>query len=93
MHPLCLFTLLSLLCAALLSGCQTIKQWEGIQSSEMAAASAANIRSEEPGDYYIGRRYYKSDYKFWGYVRRPGQPWSSAKLVMLNEHGKLAPDR
>lgn len=52
-----------------------------------------SIKAEEPGNYYIGRRYFKNDYKFWGYVRRPGQPWSSAQLVMLNEHRKLAPDR
>ena len=32
-------------------------------------------------------------YKFWGYVRRPGQPWSAAKLVVFNEKEKLAPDR
>jgi hypothetical protein len=41
----------------------------------------------------VGRRFFKNDYKFWGYVRNPGQPWSSAKLVMLNEQSKLAPDR
>ena len=51
------------------------------------------IRQEEAGNYYIGRRYYKQDYKFWGYVRKPGQQWSTSKLVMLNEQGKLAPDR
>ncbi len=38
-------------------------------------------------------RYYKVDYKFWGYVRRPGQSWTTAKMVMLNENQKLAPDR
>ena len=52
-----------------------------------------SIRTEVPGNYYIGRRLYKKDYKFWGFVRQPGQPWSSAKLVMLNEQSKLAPDR
>ncbi len=41
----------------------------------------------------IGRRYFKPDFKFWGYVRRPNQPWSTAQLVMLNEKQKLAPDR
>ena len=51
------------------------------------------IRREEPGNYYVGRRYYKVDYKFWGFVRKPGQQWNTAKLVMLNEQGKLAPDR
>ena len=51
------------------------------------------IRQEEPGNYFVGRRYYKVDYKFWGFVRKPGQQWNTAKLVMLNEQGKLAPDR
>ncbi|MGZ5024730.1 MAG: hypothetical protein ACXWBS_07680 [Chthoniobacterales bacterium] len=55
--------------------------------------TAARIQAEPPGDYYIGRRYFKPVYKFWGYVRRPGQPWSTSKLVMLNEKQKLAPDR
>lgn len=26
-------------------------------------------------------------------MRRPGQPWSTAQLVVLNENKKLAPDR
>jgi hypothetical protein len=64
---------------------------EGIQQARMQ--TAASIASEAPGDYYIGRRYYKPDFKFWGYIRRPGQPWSTAQLVMLNEKQKLAPDR
>lgn len=54
---------------------------------------ANEIANEPTGDYFIGRRFYKQDYKFWGYVRSPGQPWTSAKLVMLNEQKKLAPDR
>ncbi len=57
------------------------------------AAATAAIKTEAPGDYFIGRRYYKVDYKFWGFVRKPGQPWSTAKLVMFNENQKLAPDR
>jgi hypothetical protein len=84
--------LLSACFAALfaLTGCQTTDM-QGIQSSRMAMTDA--IRSEEPGNYHVGRRFYKQDYKFWGYVRSPGQPWSTAKLVMLNEQNKLAPDR
>lgn len=54
---------------------------------------AARIAAEPAGDYYIGRRYFKPDFKFWGYIRKPGQPWSTAQLVMLNEKLKLAPDR
>lgn len=51
------------------------------------------IAAEPLGDYFIGRRYFNPAYHFWGYVRRPGQPWSSAALVVLNENQKLAPDR
>ncbi len=60
------------------AGCETVPQ--GIQQArvEMAQHIAA-----EP----------TADYKFWGYVRKPGQPWSTAELVMLNEKEKLAPDR
>ena len=91
--PLRQILLLSLLAfAPFFTGCETTGgTWQGIQSSKVATATA--IKAEEPGDYWVGRRYYKVDYKFWGYVRRPGQPWSTAKMVMLNEQGKLAPDR
>jgi hypothetical protein len=79
----------ALLAALFLAGCDTLPQ--GIQQAR--AAVAHSIASEPPGDYFIGRRYYKPDFKFWGYVRRPGQPWTTAQLVMLNEKQKLAPDR
>ena len=75
---------------ATFASCQTTEM-QGIQSARVAMLNT--IQNEERGDYFIGRRYYKKDYKFWGYVRRPGEPWSTAKLVMLNEQGKLAPDR
>ena len=78
------------LTAFLAAGCASHSH-QGIQQVNTAAAAA--IQTEVPGDYYIGRRYYKKAYKFWGYVRRPGQPWSTAQLVMMNEHQKLAPDR
>lgn len=73
---------------ALVSGCETVSI-EGPAQAEMRAA----IARETPGNYFIGRRMYKQDYKMWGYVREPGQPWKTAKLVMLNEQTKLAPDR
>lgn len=57
------------------------------------AAVNAQIQSEKPGDYWIGRRYFKKDYRFWGYVRRPGQSWKTAQLVMINEQRKFVPDR
>src|SRR5712691_11704487 len=78
-----------LLGALLLGSCETLPR--GIQQARIEMAQ--RIATEPPGDYYIGRRYYKPDFKFWGYVRSPGQPWSTAQLVMLNEKQKLAPDR
>lgn len=73
----------------LFAGCESVPQ--GIQQAR--AAMAQSIQSEPPGNYFIGRRYFKPDFKFWGYVRRPGQPWITSQLVMLNEKKKLAPDR
>ena len=70
-------------------GCETVPP--GIQAAKVSMAG--RYAAEPPGNYYIGRRYYKPDFKFWGYVRKPGQPWSEAQLVMLNENKKLAPDR
>jgi len=66
-----------------------------MQNDDSARTVSMNeaIRAEAPGDYFIGRRFYKQDYKFWGWIRQPGQPWKSAKLVMLNEQKVLAPDR
>ncbi len=91
-HSLRLFLSLPVTIAALfLPGCAGTGVSEGIQQARLA--TAARIQSEAPGDYYIGRRYFKAQFKFWGYVRRPGQPWTSSQLVMLNEKQKLAPDR
>jgi hypothetical protein len=75
--------------ALFFAGCETVPQ--GIQQAKVDMAQ--KIAAEPAGDYFIGRRYFKPDFKFWGYVRRPGQPWSTAVLVMLNEKQKLAPDR
>src|ERR1700759_2644339 len=84
-----LFASSSLVSCLLLAGCDM--EPKGIQQAR--AATTQSIQSEPPGDYFIGRRYYKPDFKFWGYVRKPGQPWTTAQLVMLNEKQKLAPDR
>jgi len=85
---------LTLLALAVLAfpGCQTTSGGSPSSGAERAAMAAA-IAAETPGDYWIGRRYYKRDYKFWGYVRRPQQPWSTAQMVMMNEQETLAPDR
>ena len=54
--------------ALFFAGCETVPQ--GIQQARIEMAQ--QIAAEPTGDYYIGRRYYKPDYKFWGYVRKAG---------------------
>jgi len=82
------FFLIPLLAAAFLplTGCETT-------TGGVSPSVAAAVAQEAPGNYYIGRRYYKKDYKMWGWVRKPGQPWKSSQLIMMNENTKLAPDR
>ncbi len=57
------------------------------------AARDARILEEPRGDYWIGRRVATERTRYWGYVRRPGQLWSKAELVVFNESQKYAPDR
>jgi len=83
-----LFTLGVLLLA--IAGCETPIVY---QSSQDRAIITAAIAKEAPGNYFIGRRFYKVDYKMWGWVRKPGEPWKQSQLVMFNEQKKLAPDR
>ncbi len=53
----------------------------------------AQIASEPTGSFYYGRRYFVEKTRFWGYLRKPGQSASSAKLVVFNESRKRNPDR
>jgi len=79
------------LCAVILiTGCEAPIV---LQSSADRQAIFAAIAGEKPGDYFIGRRFYKADYKMWGWVKKPGEPWKQSQLVMFNEQKKLAPDR
>lgn len=74
--------------ALLLSQCNTLKSdCEALQERE------AQIAKEQPGDYYIGRRYYIPYTRMWGYLRRPGESWRTAKLVMMDESKLHQPDR
>ncbi len=84
------FLFLSALLPLAFTACETMQMRSDADSREKMRAA---IAAEPPGDYFIGRRYYKRDYKFWGFVRRPQQPWATAQMVMLNEQQKLAPDR
>jgi hypothetical protein len=78
-------------CALLFSACQTVPSRKQLEAARRAMEES--ISREPKGDYYVGRRYYKVDYKMWGYVRKPGEPWSDSRLVMFNEDTTLAPDR
>jgi len=51
------------------------------------------IAHEDRGDFYYGRRYFIKKTRFWGYLREPGQPAKSSKLVIFNESFKRSPDR
>jgi hypothetical protein len=82
-----------LLSLAALSACGSSLGPSPGTTTAARAGMLAEIKNEPPGNYFIGRRYSKTEYKFWGFVRSPGQPWTSAKLVVLNENQKLAPDR
>lgn len=86
------FCLAAMLMLAL-TGCETTRT----PSTERPTADRLEmyraIAFEPPGDYYIGRRHFKENLGFWGYVRRPGQPWHQAQLVMMNENQKFAYDR
>lgn len=83
----------TLLLLPFLTGCaSTIGSTPG-QMKGARVAMVEQIKTEPRDAYYVGRRYYKTEYKFWGFVRASGHPWSEAKLVMLNENQKLAPDR
>lgn len=83
----------ALLLFPFLAGCVTTGGPGPAQNASARAAMLAEIKAEPAGAYFVGRRYFKTEYKFWGFVRPPGQPWSAARMVMLNENQKLAPDR
>ncbi len=74
--------------AALVTGCAT----PGGGGPEVEARRQ-QIAAEAPGDYWIGRRVAGANTRFWGYIRRPRQPWEKAQLVIFNEREKYAPDR
>lgn len=85
-----LSSLAVLLAVPFLTQCGSISQEE-----EMQAIRAVNneIAQEPAGDFYYGRRYYVPHTRFWGYLREPRQRWSTAKLVIIDEHSCKSPDR
>jgi len=84
-----IFPLLTAACL-LLAACEAPIIYQN--ANDRAAIDRA-VSAEQPGGYFIGYRFYKSDYHMWGWVKKPGQPWKDSKLVMFNEQKTLAPDR
>src|ERR1700741_324418 len=81
------------LCTLLFASCQTTSPTTGGNGLQVSPEAADRAKSEQPGDYFIGRRLVGQPFYFWGYVKKPGESWNRAKLVMLNEKIALAPDR
>lgn len=74
--------------------CLTLCQCDSLKSDCAALAQReAAIAKETPGDYYVGRRYYIPLTRFWGYLRKPGESWRNATLVIMDESKVHTPDR
>jgi hypothetical protein len=84
-----LYLLLAIAVSIVFPSCESMGDNGAAERKAMIAA----INAEPKGAYLVGRRYYKFDYRVWGYVRNSGEPWSKAKMIVLNEHQKMAPDR
>ncbi len=80
--------LLSVISALFLSQCMSLED-----ECRAVIARDSEIVKEQKGDYYIGRRYYVPGTRFWGYLRRPTESWSTARLVMMDESIAKQPDR
>jgi hypothetical protein len=81
-------TVSAAIASMLLTACETTQEF-----ASSRAAMNQLIASEPAGNYFVGRRFFRRNYFFWGYIRQPRQPWSTAKLVMLNEQKTRSPDR
>ncbi len=76
-----------------LSQCSTSGVGGGTMGGPTVEERNAKIAGEARGDYFIGRRYFVEKTRFWGYLRKPGESWRRAKLVLFREDRKLSPDR
>ena len=78
----------------LLPSCSTTGDGDIADNGPTVQARNAAILAEPRGDWYIGRRYFTNKVRYWGYLRKPGQLWNDAKLVIMDEvRGIRQPDR
>lgn len=91
MSPRLIFSALFLLLSLFITGCETT----GLSPQQAASVETRRrqIALEPRGDYYIGRRFYIDHTHLWGYLRSPGQDWSTSKLVIMNERYQKIPNR
>lgn len=91
-HPA---TLAALLIPLMLAGCGGTRGvgGPGNMGGPTPELRSAAIAAEPTGDFYYGRRYFVQKTRFWGYLRKPRQPWSQAKLVVIREDRQTTPDR
>ncbi len=82
----CLFLTTAVLLGLSLTSCETF-------DPKIKQVRDAQIRAEPNGDFYVGRRFYTWRTRYWGYLRRPGQLWDTAKLTIINERNAQQPDR
>lgn len=78
---------LFLLLAALLPLLPSCQSTGGADNSPAVQMRNSAILAEPRGDWFIGRRYYTSKVRYWGYLRQPGQLWETARLVVMDEAG------
>lgn len=91
---LALFTVTSCTPTTAGSGSDGSGQLKGYNPNNPAVkARNAKIATEQRGNYYIGRRWWVNGTRFWGYIRKPGEPWINSKLVIMDETVKHQPDR
>jgi hypothetical protein len=82
--------------SCLLAACSTPSDFGGLDrevAMRMVAEREREIAAEPRGDYFIGRRYFLPQTRFWGYLRQPGQSWRTAQLVIIDESQVRVPDR
>ena len=80
-------------CAGTGGGSSTARGGAPNMGGPTIAERKLQIATEPRGDFYYGRRYHVHRTRFWGYLRRPGKDWQSAKLVVFNEKKGPQPDR
>ncbi len=92
LKPATRIAILPLMCC-LLSHCGTMSSGSGNLGGPSVEERNAAIATEPTGDFFYGRRYFVEKTRFWGYLRKPRQPWNRAKLVIMREDRKRVPDR